>query len=510
MSSRPPKPSLLELEAKYFPSIPTVIPHSQDTLVLPYVDGEDYFAAIHAAIEGTEGTGDVIYISSWLFERQTHLIITPKTLGNLLVEKALNGVDVRLVVWAGRLALGTDGVPSDIGRTEFWLNRAAGAADLFVREVGANILNVRGLRAATTSPDISPPLEGRVVMDWSGDFGSRHQKYTVVYRKSTGDLRAFVGGMDFSEKNRIKFNHPANASPHDVGVECRGGAGLAVWRDFKTRWEEARDLPGAKYRSMGVEDFFNPTTSASLSVPPVPSPGTAVLTPVTSSSSVRIVRSYYDVKDTMLWGDDLPWITLPAGGLQEIFTVFQKALRAATRYIYIEDQGINESEDRIGHTKLWPLIIDALFKDVKVICVTSGEGDINRSVHPTILTFFDRAEVPSEVLRRFVMHRVDRMEIHSKVVLIDDEFLSIGSANFWNRSMTGADTELNAVIVDPGDMVMDLRVRLWADHLRVDPNDQNVLPELQDLSKSLGFFRPEWGTDLTLEAPDSKLQPMGP
>ena len=104
MSSRPPKPSLSELEAKYFPSIPTVIPHSQDTLVSPYVDGEDYFAAIHAAIDATEGTGDVIYITSWLFERQTHLVAGP-TLGDLLVEKALNGVDVRIVVWAGRLAL---------------------------------------------------------------------------------------------------------------------------------------------------------------------------------------------------------------------------------------------------------------------------------------------------------------------------------------------------------------------------------------------------------------------
>jgi len=501
--------ALDQLETKYFPAIPTVVPHSGNTEVLPHVDGEEYFAAIYSAIEATEGPDDRIYIASWLFERQTRLILGPKRLDQLLVAKADLKVDVRIIVWTGRLVLHTQDLDPDFSETEWWISRTAEALDLFGDVVGANIANVRGLRTVTTLPEIAPPLAGRVLMDWSGDFGSRHQKYTVVYRRSTGDLRAFVGGMDFAEKNVNPFLHPTNNSPHDVGVECRGEAGRSVWNDFKTRWEEVRSLPGARFRFGPIVEHFNPTTDASLHVPPVPSPGTAIVTPVVSSSGVRIVRSYDRIKDSMLWGDDLPWETLPPEGLQEILAVFRKALNVATRYVYIEDQGLNSFEGFTSHILLWPLVAAAITKGVKVIGVTSGEDDDNRVLVPSIWTVF--LDHVSPVVRpNFVMYRVDRMEVHSKVVLIDDEFLSIGSANFWDRSMRFQDTELTAVAVDTGSLVKDLRVRLWADHLRVDPSDASVRAELEDLDKSLAIFRAAWGTGVSFPTPNSKLQLIGP
>src|SRR3954452_17089310 len=58
--------------------------------------------------------------------------------------------------------------------------------------------------------------------------------------------------------------------------------------------------------------------------------------------------------------------------------------------------------------------------------------------------------------------------VHSKLMIVDDAFLTIGSANFDNRSM-GFDTEVNASWwAEPGsslsEAVRDLRGRLLAEH----------------------------------------------
>ena len=93
------------------------------------------------------------------------------------------------------------------------------------------------------------------------------------------------------------------------------------------------------------------------------------------------------------------------------------------------------------------------------------------------------------------MWRVANVTVHSKLVLIDDAFVSIGSANFWDSSMLGQNAELNVVGVDAHNLVTDLRTTLWADHMRVlptaDADGLSIIPtpavkaELADLSKSL-------------------------
>jgi uncharacterized membrane protein YdjX (TVP38/TMEM64 family) len=64
------------------------------------------------------------------------------------------------------------------------------------------------------------------------------------------------------------------------------------------------------------------------------------------------------------------------------------------------------------------------------------------------------------------------LNVHSKVLIGDDELLSVGSANFNNRSM-GFDTECNIVIEARGNpriasAIADLRGRLLAEHLAID------------------------------------------
>jgi len=63
--------------------------------------------------------------------------------------------------------------------------------------------------------------------------------------------------------------------------------------------------------------------------------------------------------------------------------------------------------------------------------------------------------------------------VHSKMMIVDDEWLRIGSANLCNRSM-GLDTECDVTVEARGDAgiaaaIVDFRNRLLAEHLDEDP-----------------------------------------
>jgi phosphatidylserine/phosphatidylglycerophosphate/cardiolipin synthase-like enzyme len=62
--------------------------------------------------------------------------------------------------------------------------------------------------------------------------------------------------------------------------------------------------------------------------------------------------------------------------------------------------------------------------------------------------------------------RDDRLYVHAKVGIIDDRWLTIGSANLNAHSLFN-DTEMN-VITDDAALARDTRLRLWAEHLEVD------------------------------------------
>jgi phosphatidylserine/phosphatidylglycerophosphate/cardiolipin synthase-like enzyme len=99
--------------------------------------------------------------------------------------------------------------------------------------------------------------------------------------------------------------------------------------------------------------------------------------------------------------------------------------------------------------------------------------------------------LPHPMRRNVGLWRVEHLTVHAKIVLVDDRFAAVGSANFFSRSMVGVDTELTAALVTTGDAVRDLRVRLWAEHLRTPLSDE-LRPHLEDLDLAIGAFRPEW------------------
>ena len=63
--------------------------------------------------------------------------------------------------------------------------------------------------------------------------------------------------------------------------------------------------------------------------------------------------------------------------------------------------------------------------------------------------------------------RSSRLYVHAKIGIVDDRWLTVGSANLNAHSLFN-DSEMNVVTCDPA-LARDTRLRLWAEHLERDP-----------------------------------------
>ena len=188
---------------------------------------------------------------------------------------------------------------------------------------------------------------------------------------------------------------------------------------------------------------------------------------------------------------------------QEIFETLRHAIGAARRYVYIEDQYLGEAAGGIRDFELYPQLRDAAARGVRVVLVGSGIRDpedtglhvrpINRSVNRDLRRKLVAA-LPPAARGNVAEFRLEHLTVHTKVVLVDDVFACIGSANLFSRSMAGVDIELSAAVATSISLVRDLRVALWAEHLRA-PLTGGVRAALDDLDSALGIWRPEWAAD---------------
>ncbi|HEX5873922.1 MAG TPA: phospholipase D-like domain-containing protein [Pyrinomonadaceae bacterium] len=497
MSTSPP---IKELEDRYLLVGPIIDRHT--TMATPILDGHEYYRRIGAHITNCNGPGDVIYIVGWTFENSMHLPDVVDSLSEILHEKAASGVDVRVLLWASRWLTGTDMAESV---PEILFNFGAEtAAGVYVEVVQRNIRLAEELRQLG-APDF--PLKGRVLLDWSGTR-SHHAKYTIL--KAGNSIRAFIG-IDYQTGYMDTPRH-VGLQWHDVGFELQGGAVMSVWADFITRWKECTSLPLARFRRAGVSKFYN--TPTHFPDTPIPTPEQVP----TTSYSIQILRSQGPTKyfkHFMAPSQSVRWEHYPQGGVQEVLACFVKAIAAARRYIYVEDQALNDTFNK--HVLLFPHIAQALNRNVKVIFVTSTQPDVifdlpfGSPLSSDIKNMLETVE-PSK-RQNFVLYRVDRLTVHSKVVLIDDEFFTIGSANFFDASMSGADSELTVAVVDTGPLAVDWRVSLWKDHLRIPPDAPNlpeIEAEIRNLYKSLAIWRPGWGTGVSFPHPGPVLKLVGP
>ena len=146
-----------------------------------------------------------------------------------------------------------------------------------------------------------------------------------------------------------------------------------------------------------------------------------------------------------------------------------RAIRQAQRFIYLENQF------------LWsPEIVELLaaklrnpptaaFRLLIVLPARANNGQDDTSGQLGILAAADggAGRLLAVTLRSLSGERDDRLYVHAKVGIVDDRWLTVGSANLNSHSLFN-DTEMNVVTTDQR-LAQATRVRLWSEHLGVDP-----------------------------------------
>lgn len=485
--------------------------YREKTEVRYLVDGRDYLREIDAAVRDTK-KGDRVYLVDWSFDAALELggrapdAADRKEIGDLLVARAQEGVDVRVVLNGGQY-LGATGMGPFLSNYE----------------------TMADLRTRIPSGATTPPLATKVLYDWTGAemTGTHHQKAAVIVHG--GVLTAFVAGIDIKPLPLDATPHTRRALRiddtvvlwgwHDGGVKLVGAAAEAVYENFVHRWQEAATLPPSTLWIKQLPSEPGParrilyTPGTEVTVPPVPAQATA---DPTVGATVQVLRSRFDTKLDRPGARGLKWSTAGGGALREVYATLSRAISAAQRYVYIEDQyladhpplanAIDEGawqlfdrivDDRAPRWSLFPLLKAAARRGVKIIMVGSGYADPEDSFTGEKNTHLSRqlVELADGNEGQIAVWRLLQTTVHMKLTLIDDEFAAIGSANLQARSMLGVDSELHVAVVSTEHTVRDLRARLWGEHLNLDyeAGPESIRTALNDLERALGMWRRHWG-----------------
>ena len=280
---------------------------------------------------------------------------------------------------------------------------------------------------------------------------SQHQKIVVV-----DDAVAFAGGLDLTIRRWDTPAHRARAPEridpagrpyppvHDVQLVVDGDAAAALGELARDRWRAAvgRPIPAGAAAS---------------------DPWPAAVVPDARDVPVGIAR------------------TRPAFGgapaVREVEQLHLDAIAGAARSIYIENQFLTSAA--IG-SALARRLDEPAGPEVVVLLPRHEDGWLERSSLGILRArLVARLEASDRHGRLRLYHPVVPdldgacVNVHAKVVIVDDALARVGSANLANRSM-GLDSECDLVLdaaLDPrlGAPIAALRNRLVGEHLGVEP-----------------------------------------
>jgi phosphatidylserine/phosphatidylglycerophosphate/cardiolipin synthase-like enzyme len=256
-----------------------------------------------------------------------------------------------------------------------------------------------------------------------------HEKVVIV-----DDELAFVGGIDLTLLGGDRYDtnpHPARGRLgwHDATARLRGPAVADVAAHFAARWGEVAGEP--------------------LSAPPA-------ATAPAGDLDVQVVRTV----------PEREYDFLPHGDFR-ILEAYLRALRSAQRLVYLESQFLWAPE---VVDVLAAKLADAPHDDFRVVVVlpskaNNGQEDTRGQL--AILADADRDGGGNRFLAGTISaltgRTLDRVYVHAKIGIVDDRWLTIGSANLNAHSLFN-DSEMNLVVYDQG-LARDTRLRLWAEHL---------------------------------------------
>ncbi len=262
-----------------------------------------------------------------------------------------------------------------------------------------------------------------------------HEKLAIV----DGEL-AFVGGIDLSllgGDRRDDSAHPARGDLgwHDATSRIEGPAVADVASHFAMRWAEVtgEELPAAEPAGGGDVEL-------------------QVVRTVPNGVYDRLPRGEFSILESYL-----------------------RAFRSAEQLIYLESQFlwspelVQVLEDKLRN----PPSDDFRFVVLLPARAKNGQEDTRGQLGVLV----DADDGAGRFLACTLWQPGPRgkpVYVHAKIGIVDDRWLTIGSANLNEHSLFN-DTEMNVVAHDPG-LARQTRLQLWAEHLECDPAELEGAP----------------------------------
>jgi phosphatidylserine/phosphatidylglycerophosphate/cardiolipin synthase-like enzyme len=256
-----------------------------------------------------------------------------------------------------------------------------------------------------------------------------HHEKTIVI----DDRVAFVGGIDLTSDAGDRYDtndHPARASVgwHDACVRIEGPAVSDVADHFRMRWNE---VTGEQLAAVA--------------------PGEPA-----GRIDLQIVRTVPE----RIYGAS------PRGEFR-ILESYLGAIRAAERFIYLENQFLWSPEICAA---LRAKLADPPDPDFRVLLVlpakpNTGGDDTRGALAELIEADNEAGRLLACTLYARSGARFDPIYVHAKIGIVDDAWLTVGSANLNDHSLFN-DTEMNVVAHD-AELARQTRLRLWAEHLEL-------------------------------------------
>lgn len=400
-----------------------------------FIDGSTTFEAMVLAIKTAKSLGHYIYLLGWWLQDDFELIQgdPASTARKLLTEASTRGVQIRAMLWDH-----TSSCPNpaphvqntaEVMRINEWLS------------TGAAILDGRTL-----------------------SYGSHHQKVLIV--KGAQGLIAFCGGVDINSDRILQAGATPGAPFHDVHCRIQGPAAHELLKIFLQRWQDHPDR--AMRESECAEKLRNRRLDPGKYCPLL---GLKERRPAWEGNIyVQIGRSY---------GNGGGYRFAPAGE-QTAYRMILKAIREARQFIYIEDQylvSMEISAELVRALQNVPALIVIILiphGSITDMAAFTCQVILGEQVHFRRQQFIAplRAAARSRVGVFFLSPPgAWNTYVHSKMMVVDDEYAIIGSANLNRRSLTH-DSEAIAGIYDPSpdSLVKRLRADLWARHLGMAPS----------------------------------------
>jgi phosphatidylserine/phosphatidylglycerophosphate/cardiolipin synthase-like enzyme len=271
-----------------------------------------------------------------------------------------------------------------------------------------------------------------------------HEKLVIVDGKV-----AFVGGIDLTSLGGDRFDsadHPARGKIgwHDASSRLEGPAVADVADHFAARWHEV-------------------TGERLASTPPPPRVG---------DHEVQVIRTV----------PEKSYAFLPQGDFR-ILESYQRALRSARSLIYLENQF------------LWaPQVVEILLNKLRdpptqrfrvLVVLPAKPNNGADDTRGQLAQLAEADDGAGRFLAATLQSRTGQLSgplyVHAKIGIVDDSWLTIGSANLNEHSFFN-DTEMNVACRDPA-RARETRLRLWSEHLErpveaVDKDPAQVIDEL--------------------------------